>query len=841
MTLRGASGKFSLPTFGRKSNANDNSPTQGSRIPSNSTPQYAPNPDTTSKLSHGRDSDSIIAPHHDFSGVHLGGGGGGANGSNGSSLDGFGKKIGKSIAHTSFLPSLGNQDLRALQDVISSEKNVLTGAERFAGEVQAAAGKLPVYGEQEGADLKDILGHSSTLLNQLSAALRVFAGHENNMRQCFKRIREREEALDELRRRRRTTATKAESAERKLAKMGPENKQLISQTELLENLRGQMRQMDSDIVNEESKLGDYKRQSTKEALSYKFGGLEELGEKMCIIGELGKLLIEEIPLEETPPGYGRAPYTAYEKTHSTATEAIKCLGTVQFHAGSAAPKPPGLPVPALDAQTPPPFQNHSVADHEEYGDYPAKAAASPEKPPQLPQLDGLSLDGHSNDRYSEFGASAPSATSTVVWNGPTADDLYAHDYEYQQQREIDEAAQRDGAALGVAGAAAAGLGAAAAIGHQRSESGSATVREEGSSWQPLKVRRDHAATPDLASSPPPAQQGYQLRDGPGYTLPSVYALPDAPSAPTHQTQPSVSDSLAAPSDIERPGSTNSGYYTPPPGPDSRSASIDVGHPGRTTPKPYAPTPLNTDVAGGSTEEVTPVVAIPPSSAPPPYIPPASPPSGLAYDDESPQVPQIARLPTPPSRDEPAVVSIGAEPGHFIPPIQVSGGSRESYYLPRFPSDRDGLANTAGYNKHDSIGQHSIAHDSIAARSSIANSFADISIPDMTVSNVETVPGPTSPRDFRFSPPPSTTGGVMSAAAFRRGVRQTSEDPDAPAPTHQVRRLPQLPTGVPPPRQSTPSVPSSPRESADYYADRQYGYETEGNGNGQVHSQHGNRL
>ena len=63
----------------------------------------------------------------------------------------------------------------------------------------------------------------------------------------------------------------------------------------------------------------------KEALSYKFGGLEELGEKMCIIGELGKLLIEEIPLEETPPGYGRAPYTGYDKTESAVNEANKCV------------------------------------------------------------------------------------------------------------------------------------------------------------------------------------------------------------------------------------------------------------------------------------------------------------------------------------------------------------------------------------------------------------------------------------------------------------------------------------------------------------------------------------
>jgi hypothetical protein len=63
----------------------------------------------------------------------------------------------------------------------------------------------------------------------------------------------------------------------------------------------------------------------KEALSLKFGGMEELGEKMCIIGELGKLLLEEVPLEETPPGYGRAPYNGYEKTANAANEAARCV------------------------------------------------------------------------------------------------------------------------------------------------------------------------------------------------------------------------------------------------------------------------------------------------------------------------------------------------------------------------------------------------------------------------------------------------------------------------------------------------------------------------------------
>jgi len=107
---------------------------------------------------------------------------------------------------------------------------------------------LQPYGAQEGPDLQDILTQSSTLLNQLGTALAVFVDHSANLRGCYKRIREREEVLDDLRRKRRATGAKAETAEKKLAKMGPENKQLPSQTELLESLRSQMRQVSQPEV-----------------------------------------------------------------------------------------------------------------------------------------------------------------------------------------------------------------------------------------------------------------------------------------------------------------------------------------------------------------------------------------------------------------------------------------------------------------------------------------------------------------------------------------------------------------------------------------------------------------
>lgn len=84
----------------------------------------------------------------------------------------------------------------------------------------------------------------------------------------------------------------------------------------------------------------------KEALSLKFGGLEELGEKMCIIGELGKLLLVEIPLEETPPSYSRARYTGYDKTENAVNEATKCV-SLSNHSGLQY-----LIVPAGDCEVP---------------------------------------------------------------------------------------------------------------------------------------------------------------------------------------------------------------------------------------------------------------------------------------------------------------------------------------------------------------------------------------------------------------------------------------------------------------------------------------------------------
>ncbi|KAF8528520.1 hypothetical protein BU17DRAFT_18047, partial [Hysterangium stoloniferum] len=108
------------------------------------------------------------------------------------------------------------------------------------------------------------------------------------------------------------------------------NRNLPAQTELLNKLRDEIRQLDTEIMVEEARLGDFKRLSTRNLMTLKLGGLSEFGEKATIVGDLGKLLIEEIPLDPTPPGQSRVFYQGHTKTSNLVEQVSRCVGEVVF-------------------------------------------------------------------------------------------------------------------------------------------------------------------------------------------------------------------------------------------------------------------------------------------------------------------------------------------------------------------------------------------------------------------------------------------------------------------------------------------------------------------------------
>ncbi|KAH0578861.1 hypothetical protein H2248_003053 [Termitomyces sp. 'cryptogamus'] len=200
------------------------------------------------------------------------------------------------LAHNSTIPALGvSSDLRPLQDLILAEKQVLNSLQRLSSDLAKNAEALRIWGSGEGDDLGDILGASATLLALWASSISQFSSHEHLMRDNLKAIRTREENLDDLKRRRKSVGAKAEAAERKLSKMGPEHKNLTAQTDSLNALRAEIRSMDSEMMTEEAALGDFKRTTTRVWMGLKFGALLECSEKGTIAGEYGKLIIGACP------------------------------------------------------------------------------------------------------------------------------------------------------------------------------------------------------------------------------------------------------------------------------------------------------------------------------------------------------------------------------------------------------------------------------------------------------------------------------------------------------------------------------------------------------------------
>ncbi|KIJ62349.1 hypothetical protein HYDPIDRAFT_30602 [Hydnomerulius pinastri MD-312] len=241
------------------------------------------------------------------------------------------KSAATKIAHNTTIPALaGNSDLRPLQDLITAEKTVLVSLQRLSVDLSKASDALRVWGQGEGDDLGDTLTASSTIMAHFSAALSTYASLQHTVRDNMKAVRTREEALDDLRRRRKRVGASAEAAEKKLNKMSPEHKNLGAQTEVLNRLREEMRAMDGEIVREEAELGDFKRKCAKNWTTLKFGGLVECCEKGVIVGDMGKYIIQSIPEDETQPGLPRAYYSAHSRVSDCVAETQHAVSQVAF-------------------------------------------------------------------------------------------------------------------------------------------------------------------------------------------------------------------------------------------------------------------------------------------------------------------------------------------------------------------------------------------------------------------------------------------------------------------------------------------------------------------------------
>ncbi|WFD42480.1 hypothetical protein MPSI1_001125 [Malassezia psittaci] len=248
------------------------------------------------------------------------------------------KKAQTAVAHNSTFSTLGNSDLKDLQNLINAEKLFASTNAKAASEIQKSADSLRTWSGGSGDDLEDVLPKVALLYEHFGRAQLRFNHFVSTMRLHLKSIRSREEAFAELKGRKRSLASKIEGIERKLAKMGPENKELAKVTSSLREMRSDMEVLRNEVEHEEAGLGDFKRRTIVEALNLKSGGMMELGEKCIVIAETCRLLGDELPLAATLPGKGRSPYrsksqdshTDEARTDRLLQEAIRQLDAIHF-------------------------------------------------------------------------------------------------------------------------------------------------------------------------------------------------------------------------------------------------------------------------------------------------------------------------------------------------------------------------------------------------------------------------------------------------------------------------------------------------------------------------------
>lgn len=106
------------------------------------------------------------------------------------------------------------------------------------------------------------------LANDLAKAEEEYADHLANFRMYFKQLRTREEKFSQLKKNKDSLQGKIDSAEKKLAKMNPEHKDLPTWQQKLSDLQHEMIGMENSVINEEAAIGDYRRQSARSAVAH---------------------------------------------------------------------------------------------------------------------------------------------------------------------------------------------------------------------------------------------------------------------------------------------------------------------------------------------------------------------------------------------------------------------------------------------------------------------------------------------------------------------------------------------------------------------------------------------
>ncbi|KDQ53851.1 hypothetical protein JAAARDRAFT_60955 [Jaapia argillacea MUCL 33604] len=186
---------------------------------------------------------------------------------------------------------------------------------------------LGSWGEGESHDFRDHLLACSTLLTRFTSALVQFSARIEPVRHHVQYLESTTKVVDKLVHDRETMLRHAIPIEQSLAGMDPNDKETQKRVKHLSELKTQIGQLNANITAKQLQMRDFKRSTARDWTANMFGALHECSQKGSIIGEFGKLVVQEIPSEAN---VSRSDYNGHSRARVVLVEAEHDLGGVIF-------------------------------------------------------------------------------------------------------------------------------------------------------------------------------------------------------------------------------------------------------------------------------------------------------------------------------------------------------------------------------------------------------------------------------------------------------------------------------------------------------------------------------
>ncbi|KAI5301200.1 hypothetical protein KEM55_001036 [Ascosphaera atra] len=321
-----------------------------------------------------------------------------------------GRIFGMSLGHAfrKNTAGIGGPELsRKLAQLVKMEKNVMRSLEQVSRERMEVARQISVWGEAGDDDVSDVTDKLGVLLYEVAELEDQLVDRYDQYRLTLKSIRNTEKSVQPSRDRKQKITDEIA----KLKYKDPNSTKLpILEQELV--------RAEAESLVAEAQLTNITREKVKTAFTYHFDSMREHSEKVAIIANYGKHLLDLIDDNPVTPGETRNAYDGYEASKAIIQDCEQAL--TDWVPSSAAVKP------ALSERA-------RTLSHRR-----RKAAPIPEEEQGVDGAEFGASERPMSMRYSSRSSSVLASRASWEQNSHAPDQEYQsqqHDFQREQQRQ----------------------------------------------------------------------------------------------------------------------------------------------------------------------------------------------------------------------------------------------------------------------------------------------------------------------------------------------------------------------------------------------------------------------